>query len=48
MDSTGKALDVTQRSTTARVLNAAEAAPYLSRDKVFAGYNSGAGWNPQP
>jgi hypothetical protein len=48
MDLTGRALDVSQRSTTARVLSAAEAAPYLSRDKVFAGYNSGAGWNPQP
>lgn len=48
MDLAGVPLSLTGRSATARVLTSGEAAPYLSRDKVFSGYNSGAGWNPAP
>ncbi|MFA9440282.1 hypothetical protein ACDA63_11660 [Uliginosibacterium sp. sgz301328] len=48
MDLAGNKLDTSKRSTTAKILTDAEAAPYLSRDKVFSGYNSGAGWVPTP
>ncbi|WP_432467837.1 pectinesterase family protein [Agarivorans sp. Z349TD_8] len=46
-DLTGNALDVTKRESGI-VLSAEEAAPYLTRDKVFASYNDGSGWKPQP
>lgn len=43
-DLTGKPIDLSKRAANAKVLTAEEAAPYLSRDKVF----STIGWNPQP
>ncbi|MFT4173148.1 MAG: DUF1080 domain-containing protein [Rhodocyclaceae bacterium] len=47
-DLSGLALSLSGRSTTARVLTASEALPYSTRASVFAGYNSNAGWTPQP
>jgi len=46
-DLAGKALGVSQRAA-GRVLAPAEAARYDSRTKVFAQFDNGKGWNPQP
>lgn len=46
-DLAGRPLDLSQRSA-GRVLSAAEAARYDSRAKVFAQFDNGKGWNPQP
>jgi pectin methylesterase-like acyl-CoA thioesterase len=46
-DVAGKPLDLSQR-VAGRVLDAAEATRYDSRAKVFAQFNNGKGWNPQP
>jgi len=43
----GNPLDLSQRAQ-GRILSAAEAARYDSRAKVFAQYDNGKGWNPQP
>jgi pectin methylesterase-like acyl-CoA thioesterase len=46
MDMNGQPLDVSSRGA-GRVLSAQEAARYMSRAKVFAGWDGGKGWNPQ-
>ncbi|MEN3112078.1 pectinesterase family protein [Uliginosibacterium paludis] len=43
----GAAVDVTKR-VGGYQLSTTEAQDFLSRDKIFAAFNSGAGWNPQP
>jgi pectin methylesterase-like acyl-CoA thioesterase len=47
MDMDGKPLDLSRRGG-GRVLNAEQAAPFSQRARVFAGFDHGAGWNPQP
>lgn len=47
MDLSGVPLSLTGRQF-GYALSLAEAAGYCSRAQVFAGYNSGAGWNPLP
>lgn len=46
-DLAGQPLDLSQR-VAGRVLGPADAARYDSRAKVFAQYDNGKGWNPQP
>jgi pectin methylesterase-like acyl-CoA thioesterase len=46
MDMTGRPLDLAGRGG-GRVLNAAQAARFSSRARVFAGFGGGQGWNPQ-
>ena len=46
-DLAGKVLALSQR-VAGRVLTPAEAARYDSRAKVFAQFDNGKGWNPQP
>jgi pectin methylesterase-like acyl-CoA thioesterase len=46
-DLAGKPLDLAQR-VAGRVLSGAETARYDSRAKVFAQFDNGKGWNPQP
>lgn len=47
MDLNGAPLDMTSRQFMYS-LSAGEVTGYCSRAQVFAGYNSGAGWNPLP
>jgi pectin methylesterase-like acyl-CoA thioesterase len=44
-DMAGQPLDVSKRSA-GRVLNASEAARFSSRERIFAGFDGGRGWNP--
>ena len=46
-DLNGNPLDLSARRS-GYVLSSGEAAAYLDRASVFAGYNGGAGWNPEP
>ena len=46
-DAQGNALDLSAR-VGGYTLTESEAADYSSRASVFAGYNDGAGWDPQP
>ncbi|WP_339615383.1 pectinesterase family protein [uncultured Gilvimarinus sp.] len=46
-DLSGNPLDLSQRES-GYLLSAGEAAAYSDRASVFAGYNGGAGWNPEP
>jgi pectin methylesterase-like acyl-CoA thioesterase len=47
MDMAGKPLDLAGRRG-GRVLTTEEAARFSSRARVFAGFDGGRGWNPQP
>ncbi len=47
MDLAGQPLDLSKRSG-GRVLGPAEAAPYSTRARVFAGFDDGKGWQPMP
>ena len=47
MDSQGNALDLSARAG-GYLLSETEVADYSTRASVFAGYNDGAGWEPQP
>ncbi|WP_020209417.1 hypothetical protein [Gilvimarinus chinensis] len=46
-DLDGAPLDLSSREF-GYVLSAGEAAPFMGRASVFAGYNGGEGWNPEP
>jgi pectin methylesterase-like acyl-CoA thioesterase/lysophospholipase L1-like esterase len=45
MDMAGRPLELSQRAG-GRVLSPEQAAQFASREKVFAGYDGGKGWNP--
>ncbi|MGJ8693830.1 MAG: pectinesterase family protein [Thalassotalea sp.] len=47
MDMSGNPLDISAR-VGGYELSSSEAADFLTRAAVFAGYNNGAGWDPQP
>jgi hypothetical protein len=47
MDMAGKPLDLSRRRG-GTVLTAEQAARLASRARVFAGFDNGKGWNPEP
>lgn len=49
LDLSGNPLSLTARTPSARVLSAQEvAAGFANRAQIFAAFNNGEGWNPQP